>query len=81
MEIIRWVPKSARGLGVIGMHYAFDKFSSKQNVQQCLLPSPSISFGVISVENLEDIEVKSLDEYIWTYMFDWVWGRSLLRNR
>ena len=49
------------------MHYAFDKFSSKQNVQQCLLPSPSISFGVISVENLEDIEVKSLDEYIWTY--------------
>lgn len=51
------------------MHYAFDKFSSKQNVQQCLLPSPSISFGVISVENLEDIEVKSLDEYIWTYMF------------
>ena len=49
------------------MHYAFDKFSSKQNVQQCLLPS--ISFGVISVENLEDIEVQGLDEYIWTYMF------------
>ena len=35
------------------MQYAFDKFSSKQNVQQCLLTSPSISFGVISVENLE----------------------------
>ena len=34
-----------------------------------LLPSPSISIGVISVENLEDIEVKSLDEYIWIYMF------------
>ena len=49
------------------MHYAMHLTSLV--VQQCLLPSPSISFGVISVENLEDIEVKSLDEYIWTYMF------------